>query len=295
MKFEKQLLACAIFIFSSVFVTPLMAGEKIVTIAGEDGAIVGTINLPSVDIDEAPIMLLLHGFTGTRDELSVAGTDEGVFSRTAHLLSERGVPSLRIDFRGSGDSDSLSWEQTRFSTQIADAVAAIDFLDREFAGRDVVVLGWSQGGLVAAHAAAMRSDVDGVVLWAPVARPLQTYSEILGAEVVEKALLAEAEIIIEAVLPWGAPTALEAGFFHEFATTDPVAAMAPVDDPLLVIVGTNDTIVQPQPQMGRLFTKYHSGPSELFVLETGHAFGALENAKTLDAMVEKTLTWLEQF
>ena len=41
---------------------------------------------------------LLHGFTGSRDELAVAGTQEGVFSRTARLgngdsLSKRSICS----------------------------------------------------------------------------------------------------------------------------------------------------------------------------------------------------------
>ncbi len=93
-------------------------------------------------------------------------------------------------------------------------------------------------------------------------------------------------------LPWGAPTALEAGFFQEFLTTDPVAAIASSETPLLVIVGSKDTTVAPQPQMGELFTKYHSGPSELFIVDTDHSFGAFDGTEKLDEMIAKTLEWI---
>ncbi|MBN9348951.1 MAG: hypothetical protein J0I48_22580, partial [Devosia sp.] len=100
--------------------------ESNVKIARGDETIVGTLALPK-GVEKPPVVLLLHGFTGKRDELAVAGTEEGVYSRTARLLAERGVASLRIDFVGSGDS-SGKWEDTTTFSQIADAVAAFDWL-----------------------------------------------------------------------------------------------------------------------------------------------------------------------
>ena len=105
-----------------------------------------------------PAVLLLHGFTGTRDELPVEGTEDFVYTRFARALAAAGMPSLRIDFRGSGESLEMPWEETTFSTQIEDAVAAVDWMARhpDLEGRQIAVIGWSQGGLVAAHLAAER-------------------------------------------------------------------------------------------------------------------------------------------
>ncbi|WP_460272912.1 alpha/beta fold hydrolase [Celeribacter sp. ULVN23_4] len=107
------------FIASSLCLTaPAFATETLVTVPAEAGKVIGTYN----DADgtpDTPVVLFLHGFTGSRDELPVAGTEEGVFSRSARVLAEAGYPSLRIDFIGSGESTDKTWEETTFSGQIA--------------------------------------------------------------------------------------------------------------------------------------------------------------------------------
>lgn len=269
------------------------AEETDVRIDLDGQAIIGTLETPSGD--PAPVVLLLHGFTGTRDELPVKDTDEGVFARTARLLAEAGYASLRIDFRGSGDSDG-AWEDTTFSGQTADAVAAIDWLSENDAvdGERIAVLGWSQGGLVAAHAVAERPDVDAAILWAPVVHPLHSYEGLLGAETLAEALAADPETPITATLPWGAETVLRASFFQEMALTNSAAAIAGYEGPLKVIVGAKDTVVAPQPATGEALLRYHEGPEALSVFDTGHVWDAFAGPDTLDgSMVPATLEWLE--
>lgn len=267
--------------------------ESNVKIARGDETIVGTLALPK-GVEKPPVVLLLHGFTGKRDELAVAGTEEGVYSRTARLLAERGVASLRIDFVGSGDS-SGKWEDTTTFSQIADAVAAFDWLkkqDNVDAGK-IHVIGWSLGGLVASHLAAVR-PVDTATLWAPVANPPYSFGVVLGQEAVNKALASkDPNELIEGTLPWGAKTTLKVSFFKSLFATDPVAAIAQYGGPLLVIVGTRDTVVTPQPAAGQLFLDYHSGEEGLMVLDTDHGFDAFTGPATLDEMVGATLSFIE--
>jgi hypothetical protein len=241
-----------------------------------------------------PVVLLLHGFTGSRDELPIGGSNEGVFSRTARLLAEKGFASLRIDFLGSGQSTDRPWEATTFSGQIDDAVRSVVYLKERFPDHPIALLGWSQGGLVAAHVAAQRPELAGVVLWAPVAQPRSTYSTLLGSALVEEAIASEGTSVYKAILPWGAETRLNTGFFRELATTDPVAAIARYPGPLLVIAGTKDAVVAPQPQSGELFLRYRSGQSELTTLATDHAFGALEGTAMLDQVIGTTVDWLQR-
>lgn len=276
--------------------TPALAAEVDVTIETGSGNIIGTLETP--EAANPPVVLLLHGFTGSRHELPVKDTDEGVFSRTARLLAEAGYASLRIDFRGSGDSDG-NWEDTTFSGQIADATAAIDWLKTQSnvdASR-LGIIGWSQGGLVAAHAASARpDDVDATVLWAPAVFPLHNFEPLVGAETLVNALAAEPGQAFTFKLPWGAETTLKAAFFHEMATTSTVGAVSDYDGPLKVIVGTRDTVVAPQPALGQVLMTYHNGVESLSVVDSDHVWNAFGGPQTIDTeMVPLSLDWLRQY
>lgn len=271
---------------------PASAAEKRVEIPVDGGPIVATLETPDAGGPTAAV-LMLHGFTGTRDELAVEGAGEGVFERAARLFAEAGVASLRIDFRGSGESGG-EWRDTTFAGQIADAVAALDWMRAapELDGVETVALGWSQGGLVAAHLAAERPDLAALVLWAPAQNPLWNFSGFLGVETTMKALTAAPQDEITFDLPWGGETTLRAAFWQEMARTDPVAAVARYPGPLLVIVGTRDDVVGPQPAAGAVFLRYHGGPQELVVLDTDHVFGVSAGPATLDDMIARTLAFL---
>ena len=75
-----------------------MAKEMRVSIPVDGQSVVGTLEIPDDATAPAPVVLMLHGFTGTRDELPVKDTEDGVFTRTARELSKNGYASLRIDF-----------------------------------------------------------------------------------------------------------------------------------------------------------------------------------------------------
>lgn len=283
-----------LFTVAALAVTPVLAAEAIVDFPVNGQKVMATLETPDGKTG-APVILMLHGFTGSRDELPIKDTDEGVFSRAARLLAGKGYASLRIDFRGSGQSEG-KWADTTFSSQIADAVAAIDWLKSNTSvdGTRISIIGWSQGGLVAAHAAKARPEVRAVSLWAPVVDPLYTFSSLLGADMVNKALASSAETEITAKLPWGVETTLKAAYYHELPVTSPVAAVAGFGGPLQVIVGTRDTLVAPQPASGQVLLNYHEGPEELLVFETDHVWDAFAGPQTVDGkMVPSALKWFE--
>lgn len=268
------------------------AEERRVEIDVPGGPVVGTLELPD-GAGPFPTTLLLHGFAGARDEMAIAGTDEGVFSRTARRLAEGGVASLRIDFRGSGESGG-AWRDTTFSGQIADAVAAIDWLrvQPEADASRIAVLGWSQGGLVAAHAAMERPDIAALLLWAPMQNPLWNYSGIFGTEATMEGLAAAPDQDVTAPLPRGGETTLRSTFWRELPAADPVAAVALYPGPMLVIVAARDEVVTPQPAAGAIFLRYHPGQEELVVLDTDHLFGVTTGPAVIDGMIEQSLAWI---
>ncbi len=270
-----------------------LATESEIAFAVNGQQVRGTLEVP--DGPPAPTVLLLHGFTGSRNELEIAGTNEGVLERTARLLAENGYASLRIDFRGSGDSDG-EWADTTFSGQIEDAVAAIDWLRTQPSvdGQRLAVLGWSQGGLVASHAAKTRPDLNALILWAPVVHPMYSYENLLGPELFASAITAAPDTLFTSTLSWGAETTLKAAFFQEtplYATTGAVAAYP---GPLKVIVGIRDDAVYPQPSSSEALLRYHEGEESLSVFDTDHIWDAFTGPEVLDGqMLPATLEWLD--
>ncbi len=266
--------------------------ESDISFSNEGQTIVGTLAMPEGE-GAFPVALLLHGFTGTRHELPVLGTEDTMFSRAARWLGERGVASLRIDFRGSGESEG-AWEDTTFSGQISDAIAALDFVEtlEDVDSGNISIVGLSQGGLVGAATAGRDARVSNLVLWSAVSNPVMSYGILLGYD----NLLAGAAAGDEAltiVLPWGAETSLKGPFFEDIFLVDPVAEIAGYGGPLLAITGARDTTVTPQPQAGQVFLDYHEGAEALVVLDGDHVFDVLaEVTEVIDEALAYSLAWL---
>ena len=270
---------------------PAVAGEEIVTVPSAGGDIVGTLNVP--EGAPAPAVLLLHGFTGSRDELKTDAVPEGIFARTAARLAEAGYASLRIDFRGSGESlaDIESYAGTTYEGQVADAIAALDWLaasDR-VAGDDLFVIGWSQGGLVATAAAGRTDLPDAVALWAAVADPKGTFGALFGEEALARGMAAAAAEPVTVALPWGAEVALNGAYFDGVETFSPTAEIAGYGGPLLVAQGTLDTTVPPV--SADLLIAAHDGPEQLWTAEMDHVFGAFAGDAMLEALIAETIAF----
>lgn len=275
---------------AALLASPALAqSEETVTIDTPLGPVIGTLETPAGD--PAPVVLLFHGFTGVRDELPVATTDEGVFSRTARLLAEQGIASLRIDFRGSGDSPG-AFADTTFEGQVADGLAALDWLEANPAvdGQHLAVLGWSQGGLVATAVAGRSDKPDALVLWAAVANPEESFGGIVGAETLAKGLAA-GDAPLPITLPWGAQIELKRGFFEGVTTFDPPAELASYAGPLFIAHGTKDTTVLPAAVDA--FLAAHEGEESSWTAEMDHVFNAFTGPETLDQMVGETISFLK--
>jgi alpha/beta superfamily hydrolase len=265
-----------------------LAAEKTVRFAVDGQQVVGTLELPD-GVARPPVILLLHGFESTRDELEIPSVKEGVFRRAARLWSSRGLASLRIDFRGGGDSDG-KFADTTYSGQIRDALAAIDFLaaSDDVDHERISVVGWSMGGAVACAAAGRTvHSLASVSLWAPATNMGSVMTFIFGPDVMRKGL-AGGDKALTAKLSWGDQVTLRPAFFQDLFTVDPVAEIASYRGPLLVAVGTNDDIVFPQPASGKLILDYHKGPGELWVQPMDHIFNTQQDAAMVDRLIAKT-------
>jgi len=281
--------------FLAACLPALAAAETLqeeITLQAEGQDFVGTLMLPSGD--PAPVVLLLHGFTGSRDELTIPSTGEGVFVHTANSLAENGYASLRIDFRGSGESTSdFTYEETTFEGQVADAMAAVKHLmaSDKVDGDDIHVIGWSQGGLVASAVAGRVGNLDAVALWQAVGDADATYGGLLGADTLSAGKAAAPDQTIVATLPWGAEVSLNGAFFDGIETFDPMAEIANYSGPLFVSQGLADTTVVPA--IPTEFIAAHDGPEQLWTAEMDHVFNVFSDTETLNDLIDATVAFFK--
>lgn len=106
--------------------------------------------------EKAPVVVLCHGFT---DRM---GTEP--LESVARALLERGFQVVQFDFNGHGESGG-TFEEMTVSNEVLDTLAVLE----RYAERRKVLVGHSQGGVVAALAAARATPgtVEALVLLAP--------------------------------------------------------------------------------------------------------------------------------
>jgi alpha-beta hydrolase superfamily lysophospholipase len=92
--------------------------------------------------------------------------------RTLRHLAERlaasGLPALRFDYHGTGDSSGQSREPARIAAWVGDIRSAVRELRERSGAARVALFGVRFGASLATLAAAGEKDVDALVLWAPV-------------------------------------------------------------------------------------------------------------------------------
>ncbi|MGF1658020.1 MAG: alpha/beta hydrolase family protein [Rubrimonas sp.] len=257
--------------------------ERAIFIRTPQGRIAGALAGPR---DSRPVaaVLLLHGYTGARDEIPVAG-GEGMFARTARAFAERGVATLRIDFLGSGESDG-DWADTTFEGQARDVGHALESLAAEFgpAGARLGALGYSQGGLVALKAAAGGAAFDRIALWNPVLDPADTYGRILGAPTLAEGAARHAAGERRIVGASG----LRPAFFADVAAADPRADAAATTAPMLIVAGRDDLLARDGPALATRLAAARAGRTTVIAPEAGHDLGAVSDLALLDAVVACT-------
>lgn len=106
------------------------------------------------------LVVMFHGYTGNKTEHGCLFRD---FSR---LLEKENIASLRLDFSGNGESDGYFNEFT-FDTLINEANLIIDYGKQIEGVKEVILLGFSMGGAIAAYVSARRNDISKLLLWAP--------------------------------------------------------------------------------------------------------------------------------
>jgi alpha-beta hydrolase superfamily lysophospholipase len=90
------------------------------------------------------------------------------FRAFAEMAAAAGVPALRFDYLGCGDSANIEPDADQIETWCRDVLAAVDELRARTGVTRVCLLGFRLGALLATLAATRSEAVDGLILVAPV-------------------------------------------------------------------------------------------------------------------------------
>lgn len=281
---RSRLITSAAALFIALLPSALLAEEERVTFDVDGMSVVGTLNLPD-GVENPPAVVMLSAFGVNRDAGPIAGTDESFFARTSRFWAEDGIASLHIDYRFTGESEGEFIDVT-MQAHVADGLAALDWLRRD--GRvnpdHIGVMGWSMGGAVAASVAA-NSDpaVSALIMVNPALNLGTAFTLGLGSEEMSAALASGTAA--ELVLPSGSMV-IGAPFLISTLEVLPQADLARYDGPVLMAIGTNDTIVFPQPALGEAAMSYHEGAESLIVRPMDHYLNMAEGPEQIDEIVD---------
>lgn len=213
------------------------------------GAIDAVLAIPA-DGERAPVALLIAGSGSTDHDGNGPEIKPATLKKLSEQLVARKIATLRYDKRGAG-----GWkpefgrpEDFRFKDYVDDATALVSYLRSSGKFSRVVLVGHSEGGLVAILTA-RRVPVDRLVLLATAAR---RQGDLLKAQLekklapdnftpIAKALDAIMAGQIVDPLPPGLaiPPSMQPGIASAF-TEDPINPLKLIEAPTLIVGGGRD-------------------------------------------------------
>ena len=183
------------------------------------------------------VVLMLHGITTDRDEYG------GFYRKAAQALAARSIASLRIDFRGHGESAARSQDFT-ISSQCQDATSAMNWILQNLPSDRICIWGTSFGAPPAIFVAQSMRDVRGLFLLAPVLNYRKTFLEPStgwAKNSFNQEALRRAEACGELLIDGTFPVGLQ--LLREMQQIDPVLALSNLRIPVEIVHGESDSMV----------------------------------------------------
>ena len=107
-------------------------------------------DMPAGPEGKVPLCIILHGFTGNKDERHLIAVSD--------MMNHIGMATLRVDLYGHGKSDG-EFRKHNLYKWINNAIAVIDYARELPYFSRIYICGHSQGGLTAIMAGVMKQDI----------------------------------------------------------------------------------------------------------------------------------------
>jgi uncharacterized protein len=259
--------------------------EEKVEIQADGYVIPGTFTTPRRGKGPFPTVLLLHGTASSKDEVG------NMYARVAAKLSAEGFASLRIDFAGCGDSKQPQTAFT-FTEEVSDAKTALNWLSAngKVDADAIGMVGFSQGGRVAATVAGTDSRIKALTTWSSwVEDGTKAYLLFGGEEGYAKAKQDGHVVVDLGFRTWD--FSLE--YFEAMKASQPLKDIAGYKGPLLGIEGTDD-FLWPQTKIQALEAGSYEQVLHI-VPGADHIYHVLTPDQTqADDVIDTTAEWFAQ-
>ncbi|WP_444997523.1 alpha/beta hydrolase [Aliikangiella sp. IMCC44359] len=136
--------------------------SQAVKFEGEAGVIQGTLDLPSESVRSGYISVNCHPHS-----LHGGSMTNKVIHTVSRSIAGLGIPSLRFNFRGVGQS---AGEYDEGQGEQADLKAAVDWMQQQYPGAKLILSGFSFGSFVSASSASSLCPVMLLSVAPPVKR-----------------------------------------------------------------------------------------------------------------------------
>jgi len=212
------------------------------------GALDAVLTIPAA-VEHPPVALLIAGSGSTDRDGNGPQIKPATLKKLSEQLAARKIATLRYDKRGAGGwkAEFGPPEDFRFKDYVDDAAALVNYLHSSGNFSKVILVGHSEGGLVAILAA-RRVPVDRLVLLATAAR---RQGDLLKAQL-EKTLAPDlfkpiakaiddimAGQIVDPPPGLAIPPSMQPGIASAFAE-DPIDPLKLIEQPTLIVAGGRD-------------------------------------------------------
>jgi alpha/beta superfamily hydrolase len=252
-----------------------------------DNGVAGILQRPlGVEMTEkAPVVLMLHGFGSQKDEVG------NMYARLAEALAQRGVGSLRIDFRGFGKSDGDTGSTT-MAGQVEDAEAAynylktLDWVDPQRMG----AIGFSLGGGVSTIVAGTHPDwFASLATWSSVG---DMATDMVGSVGQEAFDAAAEQGVVGLDLGWRT-IVLKQAFFDSLDDYDLKALISQYPGAYLAVAGDQDFSAA---YVEDFVATAPAEPKEAWIVPGGdHIYQVLTEDQTMaEEVITRTADWFAE-
>lgn len=260
--------------------------EESVTFQGAAAALGGTLVTPAGSTTRGCVLILAG--SGPTDRDGNAGKIQAnIYRDLAHVLGGQGFMTLRYDKRGIGESQG-DYFAAGFWDLVDDATTAVEFLRQRAATLPIILLGHSEGCIIAAAVNA-RQPIQGIVwlagpcesLSVTLARQQERGLEDLGkmpglmgalirALHLPESQRRQAKVVMDQIMASDLPSLrirgakVNAKWIREQHAYDVTQDLPKVHCPTLAIAGSGD--VQVIPEHARSVAETVGGPAEWHII-----------------------------
>ena len=248
MKYFKVIILFSLLVVSETIYSQI---SDTVRIELPQGQLEGTLTIADTN-SLTPVVYIIPGSGGNDRDGNQTGSISNCLLMLSDSLVAQGISTLRVDKRMSGNSqfEDVSEEEVTFDDFVSDAKHWVDFLAEQNQFSDLIILGHSQGSLVAILAAQGNDKVDAIISLAGAGRPIdvilreQIYKQLHLAQkqldpILDKLVMGERvdsvpiyfnQIVRPSVQP----------FLISWMRYDPIEEIAKLDIPIAIVQGTTD-------------------------------------------------------